>query len=180
MDLSELFLGQIPEAIYFALFLILTKKIKEKRLIFTLLMILKYLLLKQFTVFNMWFQMSYLAMTFLTLKVVYKEKAQVTDIFTFGIASIILIAISFISFMLFRPNMIVGSIVNRILLFVFLLLFRKKLPKIQSVYKLQWNRNDKTRKKVKSITFRAVNLIIFNIMFYIINLGMTYMLFLRR
>ena len=32
MDLMELFLGQIPEAIYFALFMIFTKNLKEKRL----------------------------------------------------------------------------------------------------------------------------------------------------
>ena len=47
MDLLELMLGQIPEAIYFALFIILTKELKEKRILFIILMIIEYILLKQ-------------------------------------------------------------------------------------------------------------------------------------
>ena len=97
MNLAELFLGQIPEAIYFALFLIFVKRFKEKRILFIVLMILEYLLLKSFIHFDVWFQIGYTIMTFLTLKVLYKNKAQVTDIFTFGIASIVLMAISIIS-----------------------------------------------------------------------------------
>lgn len=31
MDLLEIFLGQIPEAIYFALFMIFAKDLKEKK-----------------------------------------------------------------------------------------------------------------------------------------------------
>lgn len=37
----ELFLGQIPEAIYFALFMIYAKNLKTKRLLYTILMILE-------------------------------------------------------------------------------------------------------------------------------------------
>ena len=33
MKLDQLLLGQIPEAIYFALFMIFTKQLKEKRII---------------------------------------------------------------------------------------------------------------------------------------------------
>ena len=96
MNLAELFLGQIPEAIYFALFLIFTKDFKEKRILFIVLMILEYLLLKLFIHFDVWFQIGYTIMTFLTLKVLYKNKAQITDIFTFGIASIVLIIVTVI------------------------------------------------------------------------------------
>ena len=105
MNLAELFLGQIPEAVYFALFLIFTKNLKEKRVLFTILMIGEYLLLKSFIHFDIWFQIGYTVMTFLTLKVLYKDKAQITDVFTFGIASIVLIIISLISFILLGPDM---------------------------------------------------------------------------
>lgn len=150
MDLLELFLGQVPEAIYFALFLILVKRLKTKRILFTILMIVEYLLLKQFLEFDVWFQISYTIMTFLTLKVLYRNKAQITDIFTFGIASLILMLTSIISFVIFRPNMLFVSISNRIISFLLLFLFRYKLCNIQEMYKKLWNRNDKRKINIKT------------------------------
>lgn len=179
MDILELVLGQIPEAIYFSLFMILTKQLKSKRCLYVILMVIEYLLLKQFIQFNVWFQISYTIIQFIVLKILYKEKAQITDIFTFAIASIILIlscvTLYFIVWATIN-NYIVYVILNRIVLILFLLTFRNKLPKIQNLYKRLWNRNDKVKTKMKSTTFRAINVVIFNIMFYIINLGMAFML----
>lgn len=175
----ELLLGQIPEAIYFALFMILTKQLKSKRCLYVILMIIEYLLLKQFIQFDMWFQIAYTIIQFIILKVLYKEKAQVTDIFTFAIASIILIlSCAVLYFIIWATinNYIVYVILNRILLVLFLLVCRNKLPKIQKLYKRLWNRNDKIKTKMKSTTFRALNVVISNVMFYIINLGMAFML----
>lgn len=180
MNILEILLGQVPEAIFFAIFMILTKSLKERKCLFIALMIVEYLALKSLFTFNVWFQVAYTIMTYLTLKVVYEDKAQITDVFTFGIASIILMLLSMITFLIFRPNMLLVAIINRILLFVVLCIFRNKLPSIQKVYNKYWNRNDVVKKKMKSTTFRALNLVIFNILFYAINLGMTYMLFLRR
>lgn len=174
MDLLELLLGQIPEAIYFALFMIFTKQLKEKRVLFVLLMIIEYLLLKSFIKYNIWFQIAYTAFAFLILKILYKEKVQITDVFTFSISSLILIVVSIISFILCNGEMILGSIINRTILIIFLIFFYKKLPRIQKLYKRLWNRNDKEKKKIKSATFRSLNVIMFNIMFYIINIGMIY------
>lgn len=101
MDLLEIFLGQIPEAIYFALFMIFAKDLKEKRILYILLMVIEYLLLKHFIKYNIWFQILYTIMQFVILKVLYKEKSQITDIFTFTIASIILVLCCFIPSLLF-------------------------------------------------------------------------------
>lgn len=90
----ELFAGQILEAIYFALFMIFTKRLKNKCILFTILMIAEYILLKQFLHYTMWFQVLYTFITFLILKVLYKQQAQITDIFTFMIGSFILMLIS--------------------------------------------------------------------------------------
>lgn len=179
MNLAELFLGQIPEAVYFGLFLILTKNIKEKRLLFLLLMIVEYVLLTRCIFFNTWFQVAYTIMTFLTLKVLYKDKAQITDIFTFGIASIVLIILSAISFSLFGPDMKLVTLYSRLLLVLFLVITHKRLHNIQKMYNLLWNRNDLVKKKVKSTTFRSLNVVIFNVMFYVINLGMIYALLIK-
>ena len=175
----ELLLGQIPEAIYFALFMIFTKELKTKRILYTIFMVLEYLLLKFFIEYNIWFQVAYTIIQFLILKLLYKEKAQITDIFTFTIASAVLILISFISYSVVwftLNNYYIAVILCRVLLFVFLIMFYKKLYKIQKLYKILWNRNDKKKTKMKSATFRAVNVVVFNVIFYIINLGMAFML----
>ena len=178
----EEILGQIPKAKYFSLFMIYTKRLKEKRILFIVLMIVEYLLLKHFISFNIWFQISYTIITYIILKMLYKDKSQITDIFTFSIASIILILICGI---LYFPiwftinNYILYAVLTRIFMFAFLILFNNKLNRIQKIYKLLWNRNDKIKKKIKSTTFRSLNIVIFNIMFYIINIGMIFTIFLN-
>ena len=173
--LLNIVLGQIPEAIYFALFMIYTKQLKEKRMLFIILMIVEYLLLKHFIAFNVWFQVLYTFMTFLILKILYKEKAQVTDIFSFTIVSIIVIISSMlmygIAYFTYR-NITICVLLHKILIFIFLFVAKNKLYCIQKMYKKLWNRNDRIKKKIKSTTFRSINIVIFNIVFYIINIGM--------
>lgn len=175
----ELFLGQIPEAIYFALFMIFAKDLKEKRFLFIILMITEYLLLLNIFPYNIWFHLSQFMMTYILLKILYKEKCQVTDIFILAIASVILIAIcAALYFIIWSTinNYLIYAILTRICMFLIIILFRKKLNKIQNLYKIIWNRNDKLRKNIKTTTFRALNLVIFNIMFYAINIGMIFIL----
>ena len=176
----ELLLGQIPEAIYFALFMIFTKELKSKRVLYIVLMIAEYILLKHFIKFSIWFQIAYTIFQFIILKILYKEKAQVTDIFTFTIASLVLmLSCTLPSFIILNnnDNYIIYAVLTRIIMFGFLFLFKDKLYKIQEVYKKIWNRNDATKKKIKSTTFRCLNLVVFNIMFYVINLGLIYAIY---
>ena len=170
----EIILGRVAEALYFSIFLILAKRLKTKRIIFMLLMCFEYLLLYQLFPYDVKFQISYTIMTYLILKLLYKEKAQITDIFTFAIASIFLIITSIISFLIFKENMVYVAIANRLIIFISLYIARNKLYYIQNIYKKLWNRNDDIKKKMKSTTFRSLNIVVFNIMFYIINLGMMY------
>ena len=179
----EVLLGQIPEAIYFALFMIFVKQLKEKRILFVILMIAEYLLLKVFIKYNMWFQISYTFMTFLILKLLYKEKAQITDIFTFTISSIVLILIGFVSYFIIWKtigNYLIAAIINRLFLIIFLLITHKKLYNIQKLYKKLWNRQDNKKYKVKSTTFRAINVVVFNLLFFIINLGIIFTFIIGR
>lgn len=181
--MAELFLGQIPEAIYFALFMIYAKNLKEKRLLFILLMVAEYILLKQFLHFTIWFQVLYIAITYIILKLLYKEKAQITDIFTFCIASIYLMIVSVLYVFLIYPfvsNPVLHVIINRIILIGSIVLLNKRLYKIQGLYKKFWNRNDKITKKIKTTTFRSINLIVFNVMFYVINVGLIYCILNRK
>lgn len=175
----EILLGQIPEAIFFALFMIYAKRLKEKRILFTVLMVVEYLLIKHFISFDICFQIAYTAMTFITLKILYKERTQIIDIFTFTIASIILIIISIISYFVFIHNQLIAVLINRISMFVFIFFFRNKLNNIQKIYKKLWNR-ETNKTKIKTTTFRSLNVFIFNIIFYIINIGMIYAILIKK
>ena len=171
MDFAQLVLGQIPEAIYFALFLIFAKNLKEKRILFIFTMVFEYLLIKYAIHFNTWFQVLYTFLTYLTLKVFYKEKAKITDFVTFTIASILLILTSAICYAISLGNVVVATIINRIMIFVLLYVFRNKINKIENIYQKFWNRHNNA-KAIKSVTFRSAFVVIFNVMFYIINIGM--------
>ena len=174
--MSELLLGQIPEAIYFSLFLIFTKELKTKRILFVIVMILEYVLSLNIQIFSTWSHIIYTILVFITLKVLYKEKAQITDVFTFGISSVILMVISVVSYFLFLQNDVLAVIINRILTIITPILLRNKLSVIEDTYKKFWNKRNNNGKIIKSTTFRSVSLIVFNTMFYIINLGMIYAL----
>lgn len=171
MNILEILLGQIPEAVYFSLFLIFTKEIKEKRILFTSLMIIEYLLLLHVFPYSVWSHVLYFIITFIIMKILYKNKSNVTDVFTLSIASIILIPISIVSFILSNKIIVLSSVISMIFKFTIIILFRHKLSKITDIYRRFWNKDDKP-KKMKSTTFRALNLVLFNISIIIINTGM--------
>ena len=169
-----LILEKVLEAIYFSLFLIFGKNIKNKRLLFIVIMIFQYLILKQFIKFNVLFQIIYTFMSFINLKVLYKDKAQITDIFLFAVASIILIITSIGSYAIIYFTIgkyIVALILNRILLFAILFLIKNKIRDLYKKFYSLWNRH-KLPNKIKSLTLRNISIIIFNLMFYIVNLCM--------
>lgn len=173
-EISLLFLEKICEAIYFSLFLIYGKKLKNKRLLLTVIMIGEYLLLKHFISYNVLFQVCYTFMSFINLKVLYKEKAQVTDIFLFTTASLLLILISVLSYGIIYftiKEYIVALILSRIIMFLFLVIVKDKINNIYKHFYKLWNRHNKPN-KIKSLTLRNISIIIFNLMFWIINMGM--------
>lgn len=179
MNWLELFLGQIPEALFCALFIIFAKGLKEKRVLFIFIMIAEYLLLKYSFRYSSWFHVGYIVLTFLSLKVLYKEKAQITDTFLLVMAFIIVIIVSAPCFLLLHDNMILTNIVAKVILFAIIIIFNNKLRWFQNLYKKLWNR-PKESTKMKSVTFRSLNIVIFNVTFVILNIGMAYALFLLK
>lgn len=182
MNLLELFLGQIPEALYFSLFLIFAKKLKERRILFTVFEVLDYVVFLHLLPYNMWSHASFFLITYINLKILYGKRCQITDIFTLMIASIILIVTSAILYVIIWKTIsvyIVYVILHRLLLMIIVFGFNYKLNRIQKIYKKCWNRNDSVEKKIKSTTLRSISIVVFNIMFYIISLGMCFMLLQR-
>ena len=149
MEILRLISAKLLEPLYFSLFLIIGKDLKKKRLLFTLIMIFEYIMLTSIIEFNVAIQFIYTFMTYLTLKVLYKEKAQITDIFLFAAASIILIILSMFTYLtaLFTyKNYFISLILNRILIFTFLYVFRKQIRNLYVKFYSLWNRRHKSKK----------------------------------
>lgn len=183
LNFFTILIAQISEAIYFALFMIYTKRLTHKRLLYTILMIIEYILLYKIFPFNVYFQISYTFISYLILKLIYKEKAQIIDIFTFSIASILLIITSAIMYLISfytYNNAYICAVLHRVLLFIFIFIIKDKLYNIQKLYKKIWNRNFNKKYKIKTTTFRAINVVAFNIMFFIINFGMLLVIFFKN
>lgn len=178
-----LLLGQLPEAIFFALFMIYAKGLKQKRILFTILMVVEYLLTKYSFQYSWLFHITYIISVFLTLKLLYKEKSQITDIFILLIGYIFLGFFSIISVIIGKfifGSIMLANIICKIIIFLFIFIFNNKLIKIQNIYKKLWNRNDKQTKKIKTTTFRALNVVAFNLLFAILNLCMLYALYFNN
>ena len=168
------FAEKILEAIYFSLFLIFGKDLKKKRILLICIMIFEYLMLTSIIQYNVWFQFLYTFMVFVNLKVLYREKAQITDIFLFAAASIILIICSIFTYttaLYTYNNYIISLVLNRILIFSLVFVFRKQIRKLYKEFCSLWNRHSNPN-KIKSLTLRNISIISFNVMFWTINLGM--------
>ena len=136
-------------------------------------MIIDEVFLVKATNFDIWFYVLYMIFTYLILKAIYKEKSQITDIFIFIIASLIMLLINFIVYIIIANTIkqfIAYAIISRILLFMLLFFIRNKLYNITKLYHKLWNRHDNIPKKIKTTTFRSINIVIFNITFYLVHL----------
>ena len=175
-ELIMIILEKVVEAIYFAMFLIIGKNIKNKKLLFIGIMVFEYLMLKYFINFSVYFQLAYTFMAYITLKVLYKEKAQITDIFLFTAASLILIATSVLCYgiIYFTIHQYIWVlIINRPLIFAILYFGRNKIPELYKRFCSLWNRHN-IPNQIKSLTLRNISIIIFNLMFCLINFGMIF------
>lgn len=180
-EIILLLLEKVCEAVYFSLFLIIGKNIKSKRLLLIGIMIFEYLALKHFIHFNVWFQLAYTFMSFVNLKVLYREKAQVTDIFLFMVASVILILLSVFTYMtaLYTyKDYFISLVLNRLLLFGIILIFRNFIRAKYKSFCSLWNRHNKPN-KIRSLTLRNISIIVFNLMFCFINFCMAIAMFVR-
>lgn len=178
MDYLELFIGQIPEAIFFPLFVILCKNEKtlsKKGIAFIGLSVFQYLVLAYTFPFNSWFQFIYIAMLYIDCKFLWKEKSTILDLICICCSSVFLIITSCffcLGNLFLNINIYIISFIHKIFLFYFLkeTLFITK--NFKNIYRNYWNRNDKINKKIKSATFRTIHIATINLMFLIINISM--------
>lgn len=178
MNILELLLGQIPEAIFLALFMIIGKNLKTKRICLIILMALEYIFLVyaiklEYTVI---LPILYTFTTFAILKALYKDKAQITDIFLFVFGLIILgiCSIPMLFINNYIQNIFLCCAISKVLAFILLFIFRNKLYKTYKYICSFWNRNDAIKRPIKSLTLRNVCVVTFNITFVAMHIVLLY------
>lgn len=169
----DILFGILPDVVFFTIFLIFAKGIKEKRIALFVLLFISYLLIKSLLGKTIAFNIFYTFGSIVILKILYSEKAEFIDIFLFSIASIIITLVSifsyviyYIAYNLFGINYIWMYLLDKAILFIPLIVNRNKLKRIYIKYRLFWNRETNPG-GLKSISLRIFSLIctlgIFNI-----------------
>jgi len=164
--------GMIPEVLFFTLFLIYTKGLKEKRMELFVGVSIIYILCIMVNRFKTLYYVSFIFLISILLKILYKNKAQIIDTFMFSISTIYLSLIGFLCSRFVNNNYCMYYIMlllNRILLFV-PFIFKDRFNALYKLYCSLWNRNDKVKKPIKSITLRNVSLSVLNIFIFIMNI----------
>lgn len=169
--LISIILGLLPEVLYFTLFLVITKDLKEKRIRLFLLIGIAYLLcifIKQYFIL---FYFAFIFMIYFVLKILYKQKTQIIDVFIITISYTWIAILSFIMFYILEKDMsnyYILYLIDRILLFI-PFIFKNNFNKMYEKYCKFWNRNDKEKRNIKSITLRNLSLIFLNSIILIVN-----------
>ena len=164
--------GLVPEVLYFYLFLIYTKNIKEHRIKLLIFILISYTLCVLLAPYKEIYYIGFIVLIYCSLKIIYNKKTQIIDIFVFSISTISLSFIGFICSRFVNNNYIIYYIcafVNRILLFV-PFIFKDKFNILYKKYCSLWNRNYEKKQPIKSITLRNISLIILNIFIFIMNI----------
>lgn len=160
--LINIFLGMLPEALFFTMFLICSKKIKEKRIILFILIVLNYIGTGVLNTYSIYSYVLFIILQYTILKLLYKEKTEWIDVFLVTISHIYLFIIAISCYKVFSDYKI-ALLVNRLLLLV-PFIFRNKLNYLYEEYRKLWNRN--SNNKIKSITLRNISLIFLNIFIF--------------
>lgn len=174
--LLSIVLGLIPEVLYFTLFLIYTKNLKEKKVKLFLLIAIAYLINISLCEYNVIYNVIFVGLVYIILKMLYKKKTQIIDIFLIMFACCYLTLLScLVFFAKDSTSYYICYSINRILLFV-PFIFRNNFNNLYRKYYSLWNRNYEHKKPIKSITIRNISLILINCIIFIINIICIYML----
>jgi len=166
----------IPEILFFMYFIVNIKQINNKKLLLFGLTSINYLLLILLNNYKVLNYVIFTILYYITLKIIYKNKINIVDIFFIIYNQIYLSFSSFVCFCFVKEdlsNYYILLIINRILLLI-PFIFNKKILKFYKKYCEFWNRNDKAKRPIKSITLRNISLVILNIFIYINYLVFTY------
>jgi hypothetical protein len=155
------------------LFVTNIKQIKTRRLILLLMTFIIIMLMVMIVKYNIYLYLLIIPLLYGAMKLLYKKKVQIIDIFLIATAYGYLSIISYICSFIIKDNMDlywIAYVINNILLFGILFLL-KWIFKAYKLYIHLWNR--KPGNKVRSISIRNVSLILLNIFILILDVFIT-------
>lgn len=164
--------GLIPEVLFMTLFLSFTKNIKERKIILAVCLTISYLISIFIQQYKILLYVLFIFLIYISLKITYKKKTQIIDLFVGSIPFMWISILSYICFLFLKEdysNYYFLYVIDRIVLFI-PLLFKKQLNMLYKKYCKLWNRNDKEKRPIKSITLRNVSLVVINITIFLMNL----------
>ena len=166
--LISILFGLIPEVLYFTLFITYTKNIKEKRIKLFLLIVIAYFICITILQYQVLCDIMFIITMYLILKLLYKNKTQIIDIFIITISYFWLLLLSFLLMNFANKdlsNYMFLYFIQRILMFS-IFIFKNKFNNIYKKYCKLWNRNDNEKRIIKSITLRNLSLILLNVFIF--------------
>ena len=170
-------LGLILQPLYTCLLILYTKEVKNRRIYFIILNLIYYIIVQNTLTFRYGIvaDLIYVVLMYLNLKILYNNKARITDLTTYIISDFVLGMLSMISYFIFGMNFI-GLMSALMIPIILLIIFKSKLPIIEKFYNKFWNRK-KQKMKIKSITTRGISLCITVFLTLILHFWMLYLLF---
>lgn len=171
--LISILLGLIPEVLYFTMFLICTKNIKDKKIRLFLFMSIIYFICMLVQQYQIIYYVLFIGLVYLLLKILYKDKTQIIDTFVISLSSIYLTLLTFICFIFLKEDLSNYYLLyglDRILLII-PFIFKNKFNIAYKKYCKLWNRNDNIKRPIKSITLRNISLIILNSFIVLLNIA---------
>ena len=168
----SILLGLVPEVLFLTLFLSYTKNLKDKRIMLFLCISISYFISMLIQQYKIIFYVLFIFLLYASLKIVYRKKTQIIDLFVASIPFMWISILSYLCFILLKDDMsnyYTLYIIDRIVLFI-PLIFNKHYNKYYKIYCKMWNRNDNEKRPIKSITLRNISLIIINFAIVLMNL----------
>lgn len=163
--------GMLCEVLFFTMFLIYAKNIKEKKLTLGILIGIAYILCIMISRFKLLYYVGFIAIVYIILKILYRNKTQIIDIFVFSLSTLYLTLSSYLLHFLIcedNSNYYYIYVLSRISLLI-PFIFKNKFNYLYKKYASMWNRNDNIKKPIKSITLRNISLILTNLFIFLLN-----------
>ena len=176
--LISIFCGMLPEVLFLTFFLICTKKLKRHKFLLFICILIAYILLILVQNYRTIYYICFITSLYAILKVIYRNKTQIIDVFIISIAFMYICLISFICSRFINENYLnyyLLSIIDRLMLLI-PFIFKNKFNILYKKYCKLWNRNDKGKRPIKSITLRNISLITLNSFIFLLNIATIYVI----
>ena len=171
--LNSVFVGLLPEVLYFTLFISFVKQLKRCRVALFFLILVANLILSALFAFSIWYHVLFMPAMLGIMWVLYRkiDRVHISDLFIITLACIILGILNTVLYFSI-PNYWVATFAGRIIMLAIPLVFRARLVRLYGAYQCSWDRRPDS--KIKSLTVRNMCAVSLNAFLFFANLAMVY------